>query len=321
MSYLLKKLKKYNHTNLIFLLLLSLILTSCFANFFGAQTRRHIAPPATGMNIANMNVIKKKIVVLPFLNESPFGGDDLAFHTTEYFKSQVLLTPEFVIEQTSLTSFGTSKEVYAGGGAKLSQLVRQAKNAGINLVIYGRITEARVRQKSDEIGLVRKTISYAQSHLEIRIFDVHSNKEIFVQKNDGNINDSSMKFYMSDNEANLTYRQELLRYSLRVAAKRFMPQIVSLGAKLDWTGRIAKILGNKIYINAGRKSGLNVGDILKVMTEAQEIFDPETGAMIGVSKGDIKATLEIIDFYGADGAIAVVHSGGTITEGDFVQLY
>lgn len=321
MMKLRKRVMTVKIVNVLSIFFVSLLLTSCLASFFGAQPRRQVAPPMAANNLANMNVIKKKLIVLPFFNESPFGGDDLAFNTTEYFKSQVMLSPEFVIEQATLTSFGTSKEVYAGGGAKLTQLVRQAKNAGVNLVIYGRITEARVRQKTDEIGFVRKTISYAQSNLEIRIFDVHSNKEIFVQKNDGNINDSSMKFYMSDTEANLTYRQELLRYSLRVAAKRFIPQIVALGSKLDWTGRIAKIIGNKIYINAGRKSGLNVGDILKVMTEAQEIFDPETGAMIGVSKGDIKATLEVIDFYGADGSIAVLHSGGTITEGDFVQLY
>ena len=77
----------------------------------------------------------------------------------------------------------------------------------------------------------------------------------------------------------------------------------------------------KIYLNAGRKSGLNIGDILKVTTEGSEVFDPETGALLGVSKGEVKGTLEIIDYFGPDGTVAILHSGGSVTEGDFVQLY
>jgi hypothetical protein len=84
---------------------------------------------------------------------------------------------------------------------------------------------------------------------------------------------------------------------------------------------VAKIIGSKVYLNAGRDSGINVSDILKVVTEGQEIYDPETGAMIGVSKGDVKGTIEVIDYFGADGAIAILHSGGSVQEGDFVQLY
>ena len=64
-----------------------------------------------------------------------------------------------------------------------------------------------------------------------------------------------------------------------------------------------------------------MGDILKVMTEGQEIYDPESGALLGVSKGQVKGTLEVIDYFGPDGSVAILHSGGSVTEGDFVQLY
>jgi hypothetical protein len=106
-----------------------------------------------------------------------------------------------------------------------------------------------------------------------------------------------------------------------VAARKFVPRITKLGSRLDWMGRVAKIIGTKIYINAGRNSGLNLGDILKVITEGQEIFDPESGAMIGMSQGEVKGTLEVVDYVGQDGAVCNLHSGGSVTEGDFVQLY
>ena len=157
--------------------------------------------------------------------------------------------------------------------------------------------------------------------MEVRVFDVVANKEIFIDKMNGNINDASFRFFMSDRDANVDYRRGLLRYSVKVATRRFVPKLNQLGSKLDWTGRVARILGSKIYVNAGRRSGLNVGDILKIMTEGQEIYDPESGALLGVSKGEVKGTLEVIDYFGPDGSVAILHSGGSVTEGDFVQLY
>jgi len=265
--------------------------------------------------------IKKKVALLTFFNESPFGKEDLAITATEELRRELSRTSDYIVDTEASVSFGRSKEIYAGGGVKLAQLTRKAKLSGINLVVYGRITSARVRQKTDEIGIVRKTKSYAESMLEVVVFDVHANKQIFSEKFDGNISDSSFTFFMSERDAELSYRTNLLRYSIKIAARRFIPRLVKLGNKLDWTGRVAKILGSKIYINAGRKSGLSMGDILRVLTEGSEIYDPESGALLGVSKGNVKGTLEIISFFGQDGAVAVLHSGGSVTEGDYVQLY
>ncbi len=265
--------------------------------------------------------IKKKVALLELFNESPYGKEDLAIHTTQELKKELSRTRDYVVDNESGHLFGTSKEVYSGGGMKLAQLSRKAKLSGINLVIYGRITMARVRQKKDEIGFLRKVKSYSELILELRVFDVNANKEIYAEKINGNVNDSNMRFFMSDRKEGLIYKRKLMRYSARVAVKRFLPKLAKLGAKLDWTGRVAKIIGSKIYINAGRKSGIQTGDVLKVLTEGQEVFDPESGALLGVSKGEVKGTLEIVDYFGPDGAVAILHSGGSVTEGDFVQLY
>ena len=150
---------------------------------------------------------------------------------------------------------------------------------------------------------------------------MNSNKEIYTDTIRGYADDSNYRFFTTSQEDKLTYRRGLLRYSVKVAVRKSIPRILKISRKLDWVGRVARIIGNKIYINAGRGSGLNVSDILKVITEGQEIFDPETGALIGVSKGEVKGTLEVIDYFGPDGAIAILHSGGSVHEGDFVQLY
>ena len=265
--------------------------------------------------------VKKKVALLTFFNESPYGGQDLGFVATEELKFGLIQTGQFIIDPMSSKIFGTSKEIYSQGGSKLVQLTRKAKAQGINFVIFGRVIEARVREKSDEIGFVRNTKSYTESKVEIRIYDVSSNKEIYTDTLKGYVDDSSYRFFKSDRDAKVKYRQDLLRYVVKVAVRKSVPRIIDVSQKLEWVGRVAKIIGNKIYINAGRNSGINIGDVLKVITEGVDIYDPETGALIGVSKGEVKGTIEIIDYVGPDASIGVLHSGGSVHEGDFVQLY
>jgi len=265
--------------------------------------------------------VKKKIALLPFFNESPFESEDLEVNATEELRMELTRSGEFIVDPSSQKLFGPSKEIYVGGGMKLVQLTRQAKIAGINFIVFGRVIDARVREKSDEIGIVRQTKSYTEAKVEVRVFDVNAGKEIYTETLNGYADDSTYRFFSSDREDYLSYRRDLLRYAVRVSVRKSIPKIIELASKLDWVGRVAKIIGTKVYLNAGRESGINIGDILKIITEGTEIYDPETGALIGMSKGDMKGTIEIVDYFGTDGSIAILHSGGQVLEGDFVQLY
>ncbi|MCK5882576.1 MAG: hypothetical protein KAG61_02720 [Bacteriovoracaceae bacterium] len=265
--------------------------------------------------------IRKKVALLDFFNESPYGGADLAVVASNELRRELSRTGEFIFDNAAKKTFGSSKEIYAGGGIKLVQVARRAKINGINFVIFGRIEEARVREKTDEVGIVRKTNSYTNSKIEIRIFDVNANKEIYTETVRGDADNKDYRLFNSTREDKLTFRRDLLRYGVKVAIRRSIPKIIKLSSRMDWMGRVARIIDNKIYINAGRTSGIQVGDILKVITEGQEIYDPETGALLGKSKGEVKGTIEVIDYFGPDGAICILHSGGTVQEGDFVQLY
>src|SRR5690606_31263465 len=96
---------------------------------------------------STFQTVKKKVALLTFFNESPYGGDDLGIVTTEELRNELARTGEFIVDPMAMKIFGSSKEVYAGGGVKLVQLSRRAKVEGVNLVIFGRVVEARVREK------------------------------------------------------------------------------------------------------------------------------------------------------------------------------
>ncbi|AUN97861.1 hypothetical protein DOM21_11985 [Bacteriovorax stolpii] len=302
-----------------FLMMLSLnMLVACSSNVVQRDSRGQ-RPRAEERKY--FSGVKKKIALLPFFNESPFESEDLEVNATEELRMELSRSGEFIVDPSSAKLFGPSKEIYVGGGMKLVQLTRQAKIAGINFIIFGRVIDARVREKSDEIGIVRQTKSYTESKVEVRVFDVNAGKEIYTETLGGYADDSTYRFFSSDREDYLAYRRDLLRYAVRVAVRKSVPKVVELASKLDWVGRVAKIIGTKVYLNAGRESGINIGDILKIITEGTEIYDPETGALIGMSKGDMKGTIEVVDYFGTDGSIAILHSGGQVLEGDFVQLY
>ena len=126
------------------------------------------------------NGVKKKIAILTFFNEAPYGGEDLGVTATEELRKELSRTREFVVDPMGKKIFGSSKEIYSGGGVKLVQLSRRAKVEGFNFVVFGRIVEARVREKTDEIGVVRETKSYTESKVELRIFGGNGNKEIYT---------------------------------------------------------------------------------------------------------------------------------------------
>jgi hypothetical protein len=79
--------------------------------------------------------------------------------------------------------------------------------------------------------------------------------------------------------------------------------------------------GDRIYLNAGQMTGLQVGDTLKVLDDGEEIFDPVSNQLIGQSPGRVKGTVKVIAYFGKDGSLCVLESGGGFREGDRVELY
>jgi hypothetical protein len=84
---------------------------------------------------------------------------------------------------------------------------------------------------------------------------------------------------------------------------------------------VLRIDGTRIYLNSGRRTGILVGDVLKVIEHPREIVDPQSGDLVGEAPGRMKGTVKVIQYFGSDGAIAVLQSGGGIFPGDQVELF
>jgi len=266
------------------------------------------------------NSPKKRGVILPFWNDTPIKGQ---FEV----KSRNVLK-EILLDQNRMNIVDDrdislrSQDFYLDAEKiNLAHLVENGRKWGISLIIIGRISKIVFRRKEEDVGLLRPSSSIAAVDIELRLIDVAGGKEVAIGQGAGIGESSSLNLFGADRENNEEYRDELVEMALEDAVQKALPSLNREMDRIQWRGKIAKITGNKIYVNAGRATGIQIGDILKISSTGQDIFDPDTGLYIGRSQGEIKGTLEVMDYFGEDGSISRIHSGGNFLEGDQVQLY
>jgi len=78
---------------------------------------------------------------------------------------------------------------------------------------------------------------------------------------------------------------------------------------LDWFCRVAKVDGEEIYINAGRLTGLRVGDVM-------EVFRPGRAGILG----EVKGKIQISAFLGIDASMGKLIDGKKPDVNDILKL-
>jgi hypothetical protein len=197
-----------------------------------------------------------------------------------------------------------------------------AQSYGVAAIIEGRILEIKARKLSDPVGVVRQLRVSVEAVVRIRAVSTKNGHEIVNETRNSQLDTSVTRFLEGpDQDRNLVEDPELIRSVVLKAFRGLDGKISQAVEKLSWEGRVALVATNKIYVNAGRLSGIQIGDVLKVTDEGEEIYDPESGVLLGRTTGRMKGTIEVVSYFGKDGSIAAIHSGSGFKENDRVQLY
>ncbi len=102
------------------------------------------------------------------------------------------------------------------------------------------------------------------------------------------------------------------------AAQRMSDDVVR---GTEWSCRVVRIEGGKVYLNAGRLTGLQPGDHLRVYGKGRELMDPLTGRSLGFAPGEIKGEIVINDLFGTDASQGeVLEEKIPIGPGDVVKM-
>jgi hypothetical protein len=267
------------------------------------------APPAAGMTPRPSMVpqfsavypspgMRRRIIVLPVADETSYKKERIGEFTTgrlisrlENTRGIICIDPGSVDIKAPLTrtaSMKTLNEVY-----------------GVQAVVKGTLSDR-------ETAPHRGQTSYASPRLDIEVYDTET---------------GTMLKHFSGGEPLFSAREQgdttgdkaltgLISLSIEMISDDLLRSVLAI----DWHARVASLEGGKIYINAGRQSGLEKGTTLEVFSPGIEIMDSKTHTSLGRAKGTYKGEIRVSELFGVDASWAASVNGGGYVATDLVYL-
>ncbi len=270
---------------------------------------------------------RKRIMILPFIDMSGIRAgseknvNQIALSGRAALVSWLAGTERFVVINNE--DFPKDLNQFLNNYSyDVEAIAKIANGMGVAAVVEAKILEIRAKKMGNEIGVFRKVGAQVDGRIQIRVVAAKNGKELLSSTKDAQIEATTTKIGEgSTSSRDLLDDPKLVGDVVIKALKNTVRPMAQAIDKLSWEGRIALVKGEQYYINAGRLSGLQIGDILKVTEDSEEVYDPDNGSFIGHVPGRMKGTLELVSYFGKDGAIAVLHSGAGVNENDRVELY
>jgi len=264
---------------------------------------------------------RKRMMVLPFLDVSESRPQAFRDKARAEFIRELNQSGRIIVVDSRDLKVDLTKAT-VGGDYVLKDIAKPAADLGATVLLDGKILDIKVARKTDPVGLFRQMKTKFEASVRVRMVLSKSGKEVFNTVKNVTLEEAQTRVAENASaDRMLQTNPELIERLITDAFLDFQNQIFSTLDKIAWEGRIAMISGDRIFLNVGRLSGLQVGDVLKVTEEGDEIFDPQTGNFIGKSQGRLKGTLEVISYFGQDGAVSLIHSGSGFKENDRIELY
>jgi len=271
--------------------------------------------------IVNESAPKKRLMILPFLDANETHPVSLRDHARADFITELNRAGQLIVVDSGDLKIDFTKAM-KGGEFQFAEVGKAASELGVAALLEGKIIDLKVTRTADPVGLFRQVKTKFEAVVRVRLALARSGKEVFNTTKSVSLEESGTRVAQATTADRLIQTNpEVIEKLVTDAFLDFQTQIFAALAKLSWEGRIALVNGERIFLNVGRISGVNLGDVLRVTEEGEEVFDPQTGGFIGKSPGRLKGTIEVISYFGQDGAVAVVHSGAGFKENDRVEQY
>ena len=269
--------------------------------------------------------LKKRIVILPFIDKK--GARDLSVlkKARDAFMDSLNETNELIAIDSGVLKLDLNKYI-KDNMYDLKAIAKDSQSAGVSSILEGRIIDMRFKDENlttvdNSSSLKTRGVSF-EIVVQARMMNIRSEQELFNTVKTVTIVEENSKIPENITSENFFNRNaELTELLIKDAFLDFNNKLLDSLKFIIWEGRIAALKGERIYLNVGQISGVQLGDILKVVDDGSEIYDTELGYHVGKVSGKVKGTLEVVGFFGQDGAVSVIHSGAGFKENDRIELY
>jgi hypothetical protein len=248
--------------------------------------------------------MKRRIVVLPVTDQTNYKDEQLGELATKRLISRLENSGTIIcVDPNSLNLKGNLTEK--------QNLQALNETYGIQAVLKGSLADVFTSTSKIE-GKDERETSFAVSKI---ILDLYNTDTGIVMKQLAGRN----PVFLSREKGDLSSEKAKIRavdLSIEIIADDLLKAILSL----DWHARIASIEKEKVYISAGRLSGLEKGGIIEVYSPGDEVIDPRTKMPLGRTKGSYKGELEVVELFGVDASWAKIRKGTSFSATDLVYL-
>jgi len=254
-------------------------------------------PSSTGQMEVSVH-FKKRLILVPFKDLADSAHKGLSDIVMRSLAAKIQATSDQVI----LFDAGIMKKNPRGG--KLGsesfdspEIVRLASQLySIHAIVMGRINHAFTSSTVSTVKGKGKT-TYAIVDISARLIDTASGKGGRVWEKRNQIFDSEGKGDFSEEKAQLK--------AIELIAIELSQDIIEELKRLNWYTTIACVDGDRVYISAGKLSGVRVGDVFSVYPAA--------------FPSDPKGEVRIAGLFGIDASVADITKGRGFRVNDLVR--
>ncbi len=248
--------------------------------------------------------MKRRIVVLPVTDNTNYRSEGLGELATKRLISRLESTGTVIcVDPNSLNVRGS---YFDTANAK-----KMNDDFGVQAVLKTTLSDVYTSSSRIE-GKDEKETSFAMSKLAIDVFNTETGKTMKQLSGRNPISLSREKGDLSTEKAKI----KAIDLAIEMIAEDVLKTVLSI----DWHSRVASVDGAKVYINAGRLSGLEKGKVLEVYAPGEEVIDPRTKQPLGRKKGAYKGELEVVELFGVDASWAKTNKGGSFSSTDLVYV-
>jgi hypothetical protein len=262
--------------------------------------------------------IKKRILVLSFKSRLGWGSQALLQRAKADARNKIAAAPDtLAVDERdvelpeNLKKFETESDREA--------LFAWARSKGISGVLSGSIEDLGVSETGDDIGLFRARKYQTTAKVRVELYDTTLGNRVLDKLATASVEEERTEILNDRSPASA--EEDWGKEAVAAAVDRSLGGVGSYLGRIAWVGKIAKVEPPRLYINGGEASGLTRGQLLRVFSEGVPVMDPKSGTSLGLAPGRFKGLIKVVDLFGADAAVAVVHSGAGFKEQDPVEVY
>jgi hypothetical protein len=254
---------------------------------------------------------KRKVALLDFENNTTYKDEKIGEAVAKKLSDKLEATQRVVTLDKTVVSEMLNREGFKFDNLSNPSVMKRAhQSLGIQAFALGTVTDVSLlSSKASETS--EEEVAFATSKVEIRLIDASTGNLLKTFIGRSPIFGTKETGEYSKGKAVL----KAIEFGLDDVLEGFLRQL----DLLDWTTTIAKIEGENIYLNAGKLSGVRIGDTLEVFEPGKEILHPTTNLSLGWTTGKLKGAIKVTNLFGVDAAVGQVVQGAGFSSNDVVK--